>query len=56
MFVGLVQFAPSISFLSSRYWPEVPGVEAAIAEIHAKPLITESASCRAILTIRDLVS
>ena len=56
MFVGLEHFAPTNWLLSSMYVSELPRVEAAIAEIHTEPMITESANCRAILTIRDLVS
>ena len=56
MFIGLVHPAPTSSLRSSRYLPELPGIKAAVAEIHAEPIITESASRHAILTIRDCVS
>ena len=56
MFAGLVHSAPTSSLLPLRYLPELLGVEAAIAEINAEPIITENASRDAILTIRDFVS
>lgn len=55
MFVGDEQL-PTYWLLSSRYVSEMPFVEAAVAEIHTEPIITESASRHAILTIRDWVS
>ena len=55
MFVGLVHSAPTSSVLSSRNLPEVPGIKAAVVDIHAEPIVTESASCHIILIIRDWV-